>query len=259
MRDDFPMSVKEALAKRVAMRCSNPKCGKVTTGPHEDSAKAVNIGVAAHITAASPGGPRYDCSLLTTDRNAAQNGIWLCQNCAKMVDNDPQLYSVDLLKAWKTVAEHATRSAVEHSGINGQATLSQEARLRDLHHQESHMPLVTFDGNVDYYGSAGVSNYGSIVAKGYLRNRGAGPAFEVSFNLGVGESIRAGVLGAGEVRHVEYHVPCGAPNVDHAPIKLVLEYESQWGGKGRTEHHGRLGLPTSFNTVVEKPQPIGRL
>ncbi|MBU5676819.1 hypothetical protein KQI88_10350 [Alkaliphilus sp. MSJ-5] len=45
------------MAKRVAYICSNPGCGKLTSGPHSDSSKASIIGVAAHITAASKGGP----------------------------------------------------------------------------------------------------------------------------------------------------------------------------------------------------------
>jgi hypothetical protein len=46
-RDDFSPDVKETLAKRVGMLCS--RCGRATSGPHENPSKAVNIGVAAHI------------------------------------------------------------------------------------------------------------------------------------------------------------------------------------------------------------------
>lgn len=53
VRDDFPRPVLETLAKRVGCRCSNPSCRKLTSGPHTDEAKAVNVGVAGHITAAS--------------------------------------------------------------------------------------------------------------------------------------------------------------------------------------------------------------
>ena len=54
MRDDFPKPVLETLAKRVGNRCSNPACRKRTSGPHTEDDKALNVGVAAHITAASP-------------------------------------------------------------------------------------------------------------------------------------------------------------------------------------------------------------
>ena len=63
VRDDFTPAVKDVLAKRVGFRCSNPTCRQLTSGPQFDATKAVNVGVATHITAASMGGPRYDESL----------------------------------------------------------------------------------------------------------------------------------------------------------------------------------------------------
>ena len=62
-RDDFNPEVKDILAKRVGTRCSNPNCRQTTSGPREDPRKVLNIGVAAHITAASTKGPRYDHAL----------------------------------------------------------------------------------------------------------------------------------------------------------------------------------------------------
>lgn len=48
MRDDFSVGVKEKLAARVGFHCSNPQCRASTSGPHLDSSKVINIGVAAH-------------------------------------------------------------------------------------------------------------------------------------------------------------------------------------------------------------------
>jgi len=67
VRDDFPKLVLETLAKRSYL-CSNPACQKPTSGPHSDKEKALNLGVAAHITAASSGGPRYDPRLTAEQR-----------------------------------------------------------------------------------------------------------------------------------------------------------------------------------------------
>src|SRR5260370_1227717 len=50
-RDGFLSPAREILAKRAGQRCSNPDCGAITSGPHEDAQKAVSLGVAAHITA----------------------------------------------------------------------------------------------------------------------------------------------------------------------------------------------------------------
>lgn len=113
LRDDFSGSTKETLAKRVSQRCSNASCRQPTSGPQEDPAKAVNIGVAAHISAAAGGGPRYDPTMTSEQRCAIENGIWLCQNCAKLIDNDPGFYTPDVLRAWRVLAEAAARRELE--------------------------------------------------------------------------------------------------------------------------------------------------
>jgi hypothetical protein len=105
MSDDFSDAVKKTLAGRVGHLCSNPQCRALTSGPQEDPTKTVNVGVAAHITAASPGGPRYDSKLSAEERSGHENGIWLCQNCAKLIDNDPARFTVDLLRKWKSEGE----------------------------------------------------------------------------------------------------------------------------------------------------------
>jgi hypothetical protein len=65
----------------------------------------MNLGVAAHISAASPGGPRYRPDLTPRQRQSARNGVWLCQTHAKEVDNDPATFTESLLHAWRTEAE----------------------------------------------------------------------------------------------------------------------------------------------------------
>ncbi|MDO8142925.1 MAG: hypothetical protein Q6358_15615 [Candidatus Brocadiales bacterium] len=113
MRDDFPVTIKDVLAKRVGFRCSNSDCRQPTSGPQTDPSKAVNVGVAAHITAASPQGPRYDPVLTPEERSSINNGIWLCQICAKLVDNDSSRYRAETLKAWKREAEEAAIKELE--------------------------------------------------------------------------------------------------------------------------------------------------
>jgi hypothetical protein len=103
-RDDFPVAVKRTLAQRVNCRCSNPTCGAPTSGPTVDPSTHLNIGVAAHITAAA-GGPRYDPTLSEDQRKSPENGIWLCQNCGKLNDDDPDRFSEQVLRHWKQSAE----------------------------------------------------------------------------------------------------------------------------------------------------------
>jgi tetratricopeptide (TPR) repeat protein len=120
VRDDFPREVKAVLASRAAGRCCNPDCGAVTSGPGLAPGTAVNVGVAAHITGASPGGFRYDPALTSAQRAAERNGIWLCQTCAKLIDSDLARYTVDVLHQWKAVAEgHAASMLASGAGSVG--------------------------------------------------------------------------------------------------------------------------------------------
>lgn len=105
MRDDFPNNVKQQLAKRVGHQCSNPNCRQATSGPSLTTPSAINMGVAAHITAASPGGARYEPSLTPQIRKSYDNGIWLCKYCGDLVDKDAETYPSWLLRDWKLSAE----------------------------------------------------------------------------------------------------------------------------------------------------------
>lgn len=89
-----------------------------TSGPHTDDAKALNTGVAAHIAAASPGGARYDASMSPEDRKSATNGIWLCQTCGKLVDNDAIRYTTVRLREWKKRAEETALAEIENRTSN---------------------------------------------------------------------------------------------------------------------------------------------
>lgn len=104
-RDEFSKQIKETLAKRVGYRCSNPICRKATVGPKQGDEGAMTKGVASHITAAAPGGPRYCSTMSEEERSSIDNGIWLCSDCALLVDKDENAYTVTMLKQWKFDAE----------------------------------------------------------------------------------------------------------------------------------------------------------
>jgi hypothetical protein len=111
MRDDFIQATVETLAKRVGYLCS--RCRRSTVGPRHSSDASVNIGVAAHITAASPGGARYDSSLTSEERRGLANGIWLCQSCAKLVDNDQARFPTVALRKLKERAEERAQAELD--------------------------------------------------------------------------------------------------------------------------------------------------
>jgi len=118
-RTYFSVGVKRRLADRVGGRCSHPSCGRDTVGPTVDPGASVNVGAAAHITASSVGGPRYDSGLSTEERSSGANGIWLCETHAKLIDTDPDAYPIGLLQGWKQAAEELQRSRVSDGTVVG--------------------------------------------------------------------------------------------------------------------------------------------
>jgi hypothetical protein len=129
-RDDFASDIKLVLARRVGVRCSNPNCRQPTSGPQDNPAKATNVGVAAHISAAARGGARYNQDLKPVDRKSIENAIWLCQNCAKLIDNDFKRYTVDLLRQWKRLSEEAARLAIDSPSPKEPARVSDQDLVR---------------------------------------------------------------------------------------------------------------------------------
>lgn len=124
MRDDFPQQIKRSLADRVAWKCCFPGCGEVTIGPgSKDDNHVVRLGVAAHITAASPGGPRYNSELTSEERSSIKNAIWLCTKHGELIDKDFTEYSADTLRQWKAQAEEkAHKNLVSSNGTDNYLT-----------------------------------------------------------------------------------------------------------------------------------------
>lgn len=102
---NFPPALIKVLERRVNGKCSNPNCRIPTSGPTVDEKKSNNMGVAAHIKAASCEGPRYDKEMSLENRKSIGNAIWLCSNCSTIIDKDPNYYSVEFLQQWKKKAE----------------------------------------------------------------------------------------------------------------------------------------------------------
>ncbi|HCG5509821.1 TPA: hypothetical protein NJ005_002784 [Vibrio parahaemolyticus] len=119
-RDEFPEKTKKILAERVAWHCSFPNCDAVTVGPsNTDPTNKINNGIAAHITAAAEGGPRYDEKLSSEQRKSLDNGIWMCRQHGNLIDADYGKYTVADLKKWKLEAEKRASQRLEASNSLG--------------------------------------------------------------------------------------------------------------------------------------------
>ncbi len=117
-RDDFPHRTRATLAKRVGYSCSI--CQVMTVGPSaHDSVRVNSVGVAAHIAGARPGSARYDPSMTPEQRRDINNGIWLCQLCAKKIDGDSVAWTIERLQRVKAEAEQRALAAMAPGSRRG--------------------------------------------------------------------------------------------------------------------------------------------
>ena len=114
-RAEFSAATRKIIAERAGYQCSVLNCGRLTVGPGPGQAQVVNIGMAAHIYAASPGGPRGTGGLSAAERSEPENGIWCCYSHGKAIDSDTgNAFSAAQLKAWKRL--HEARKSAEMTG-----------------------------------------------------------------------------------------------------------------------------------------------
>lgn len=131
-RDEFTPGTKRKLERRAGMRCSNPECRRQTLAPTSTGHEFIQKGVASHIEAASPLGPRFREDMTREERRSEANGIWLCQDCGKVVDSKDSKFTVTELHAWKRRSgEDLWRSVVHNVPYEpGMAPTTNELRQR---------------------------------------------------------------------------------------------------------------------------------
>lgn len=173
-RDNFTKEKAKIIAERAAYLCSNPECRMITSGPHSDNNKSLKNGIAAHICAASVGGPRYDPNQTPEERSSVSNGIWLCHNCSDLSDKDTIKYTTEVLIGWNKVhAEYIEKERKQNFSSIGQG--GKGGKIFIFTDQLSGDGLITVDGGDGLIGGdagdmhiqARVNNFtGTVSAKG---------------------------------------------------------------------------------------------
>jgi hypothetical protein len=104
-RDEFTAATRRTIERQARSHCSNPMCRRLTSAAASDGVGEINIGEAAHICAAAPGGRRYDPNMTVEARRSAENGIWLCRLHARAIDSNDPKFTVALLQEWKRLTD----------------------------------------------------------------------------------------------------------------------------------------------------------
>lgn len=144
-RDDFSSTVKMTLAGRAGWMCSFLGCRQVTAGPASESAdKWIKNGIAAHICAAAPGGPRYDPSMTPEERSDISNAIWMCPTHGSLIDKEQNGYTVDQLRTWKISAESRARHEMENGRNNHYLQNTSPYSTKDIATLTSYCDVMSF-------------------------------------------------------------------------------------------------------------------
>lgn len=134
-RDEFTEKTKQQIAKRAGWLCSDPSCRRHTIGSNSDGDGEINLGIAAHICAAAPGGPRYDPKMTSEQRKSPDNGILMCQLHGKAVDAKDSTFTIELLHEWKEKAQKDSWRRVLYNDVEHPVaqTLSKDELSARLH------------------------------------------------------------------------------------------------------------------------------
>ncbi len=144
-RDEFTEKTKLQIAKGAGWLCSDPSCRRPTIGSNSDGTGEINLGIAAHICAAAPGGPRYDPDMTREQRQ------WLYEMAKRYETNpydwDAFMARVDIVPPSLAIAQAAeesgwgtSRFAREGNALFGQYTykasngILPEERANGRHH-----------------------------------------------------------------------------------------------------------------------------
>lgn len=98
----FSESTRKLLAGQAGNRCSAPWCDRTTVASSTSmKSELSNSGEAAHILGRASSSSRHDRDQPVKDREAPENGIWMCRTDATLIDRNDALYPPELLRQWK--------------------------------------------------------------------------------------------------------------------------------------------------------------
>jgi len=118
MSGQIPIKDWKILCSKSGNRCAIPMCHKELVINESDDDQTSIIGVGAHIKGEKLGSARYDSSMTDNDRNCYDNLIFVCGNCHKIIDDQPNKYTVTKLHEIKLIHEKWIIESTEKEIIN---------------------------------------------------------------------------------------------------------------------------------------------
>ena len=133
---NYPARTRRILDIRSLNQCAFPGCTSILVEPGIGEAGPAVVADTCHIHARRPGGKRWKEGLTEEERNSIDNLILLCKNHHAIVDSQPEVYTAEQLKRWKS--EHEAKIPGDFPGrdliseVLGERIRQNTSRLRQL-------------------------------------------------------------------------------------------------------------------------------
>jgi hypothetical protein len=109
VRKSIPDPVTNRLFAFSGNQCAFPGCSNTVTDQVAPGEQPVTIAQRAHIVGVGHQGPRSKATPLANDIDAVENLLLLCGDHHRIVDNNPRIFSVEVLAKYK--ADHEAKMA----------------------------------------------------------------------------------------------------------------------------------------------------
>jgi hypothetical protein len=118
MSGTIPNRDQKVLCTRSGNRCAMPECRKVLVVDKTENDRESLVAQMAHIKGEKPAAPRYDANMTELEKNSCNNLILVCDNCHKVIDDQPNTYTVEKLYEIKCQHEKWVIESTEKEIIN---------------------------------------------------------------------------------------------------------------------------------------------
>jgi hypothetical protein len=143
-----PLSEQKIVALASGGVCAFPDCGRSLVN-HEAGPDGTVVGEIAHIVAEHRQGPRGRAEMLDSDRNKAANLVLLCSEHHTLIDRNPHVFSVRVLRQMKADHERRIVVATEKKAPPPLITLTEEVVHSTMLHV-SQLPRYVYSAECDY-------------------------------------------------------------------------------------------------------------
>lgn len=118
MSSDISKRDIKLLCTKSGNRCAITECHKELVVDKNENDRYCLIGVMAHIKGEKSGAARFDPDMTDAQRNSYPNLIFVCSNCHKMIDDQPNTYTVEKLHNIKDQHEKWILESTQKEIIN---------------------------------------------------------------------------------------------------------------------------------------------